>query len=371
MHRSNAARRGSSYTVTVDLNWLESFLGLLEHGSFTKAAQAQHLSQPAFSRRIRALEHWIGTELVDRSTFPIALTPAGVQFHAEACQTVSGLAAVRDLVRGRQCMPREAVTVALSHTLATAYFDYWWQRVKPPDGTVPCRLLPYNTLEAYEALHHGGCDLLLAYVEPAHPTGVDTDEIEWIPVAPDRLSPYSALSEGAPKYPLPPPPGRQTPFLSHGSGAFLGRLTERAQSSADELALQSAIQCDLTESLAKLVTAGVGVAWLPGLLAQPAVDRGLMVQVGDGRWGVDLEVRLYRRRNARPSAPVAKIWNRAMQLANSDKPEPPSPGGGSVLVPKTTTAPREMLDDKGTYSSPGHQSTADEDRAHSGQIGGQ
>ena len=102
--------------MTVDLNWLESFLGLLEHGSFTKAAQAQHLSQPAFSRRIRALEHWIGTELVDRSTFPIALTPAGVQFHAEACQTVSGLAAVRDLVRGRQCMPRAAVTVALSHT---------------------------------------------------------------------------------------------------------------------------------------------------------------------------------------------------------------------------------------------------------------
>jgi len=48
--------------VTVDLNWLESFLGLLEHGSFTKAAQAQHLSQPAFSRRIRALEPFLNPQ---------------------------------------------------------------------------------------------------------------------------------------------------------------------------------------------------------------------------------------------------------------------------------------------------------------------
>ncbi len=38
---------GPSYTALEDLNWLESFLALLEHGSFTKAAKAQHLSQPA------------------------------------------------------------------------------------------------------------------------------------------------------------------------------------------------------------------------------------------------------------------------------------------------------------------------------------
>ena len=300
----------------VDLNWLESFLALIEHGSFTKAAQAQHLSQPAFSRRIRSLERWIGAELVDRSTFPVALTRAGTRLHAEACQTVSGLAAVRDHVRGQQCMLGEVVTVALSHTLATAYFAQWWQRVKPHDGTVPCRLLPYNTLEAYEALHHGGCDLLLAYVDPAHPVGIDTDEVEWIPLTHDRLSPYSAISAGQPKYVLPPPLGGHTPFLSHGSGTFLGRVTDRVLSSSGELALQPVMQCDLTETLAELVSAGVGVAWLPGLLTQPAVDSGLIVKVGEGHWDVDLEVRLFRRRSARPRGHVTKIWNRAIHLAD-------------------------------------------------------
>lgn len=301
----------------MDLNCLESFLALLEHGSFTKAAQAQHLSQPAFSRRIRSLEHWIGAELVDRSTFPVALTHAGMSFHAEATQTVAGLAAVRDHVRGRQRMPREAVTVALSHTLATAYFASWWHDVEPVGETVPCRLLPSNTLDAYEALHHAGCDLLLAYVDPAHPMGIDTDAVEWVPVAHDRLSPYSAVSRTQAKYPLPPPHGRRVPFLSHGSGAFLGRVTDRALSCGDDLALRPVIQCDLTETLYRLVVAGRGVAWLPGLLTQPALDEGLIVRVGGARWDVDLEVRLYRHRNHRPGEHAQTIWTQATQRADS------------------------------------------------------
>ena len=300
----------------MDLNCLESFLALLEHGSFTRAAKAQHLSQPAFSRRIRSLEHWIGAELVDRSTFPVVLTHAGTSFHAEATQTVSGLAAVRDHVRGRQHMPRQAVTVALSHTLATAYFASWWHEVEPIAKSVPCHLLPSNTLDAYEALHHGGCDLLLAYVDPAHPLGIDTDKVEWVPVAHDRLSPCSAVSGTQAMYTLPPPVGHRVPFLSHGSGAFLGRVTDRALSCGTDLALQPAIQCDLTETLYRLVVAGRGVAWLPGLLTQPAVDERLIVRVGGGRWDVDLQVRLYRRRGTQTSEPARKIWKKATHLAD-------------------------------------------------------
>ncbi|MET9352921.1 LysR family transcriptional regulator [Streptomyces sp. NPDC006617] len=44
----------------MDIGWLESFLALVEHGSSARAAEAQHVSQPAFSRRIRALEIWFG-----------------------------------------------------------------------------------------------------------------------------------------------------------------------------------------------------------------------------------------------------------------------------------------------------------------------
>ena len=61
----------------MNLSWLEDFLALAATGSFSRAAAARHLTQPAFSRRIRALEEWLGAELFDRSAQPARCTEAG------------------------------------------------------------------------------------------------------------------------------------------------------------------------------------------------------------------------------------------------------------------------------------------------------
>jgi DNA-binding transcriptional LysR family regulator len=45
----------------MDLDWLKDFLVLAEKRNFSRAADARNVTQPAFSRRIRALEDWIGT----------------------------------------------------------------------------------------------------------------------------------------------------------------------------------------------------------------------------------------------------------------------------------------------------------------------
>ena len=48
---------------TMNLSWLEDFLALAASGNFSRAAQERHMTQPAFSRRIRALEEWLGATL--------------------------------------------------------------------------------------------------------------------------------------------------------------------------------------------------------------------------------------------------------------------------------------------------------------------
>ena len=50
----------------VDQKLLEDFLSLCRHRSFSHAAQERNVTQPAFSRRIRALEEWLGVVLFDR-----------------------------------------------------------------------------------------------------------------------------------------------------------------------------------------------------------------------------------------------------------------------------------------------------------------
>lgn len=302
----------------MDVVWLESLLALIEHGSFSRAADALHVSQPAFSRRIRSLEQWIGAELVDRSAYPVSLTPAGLKLHRQASDVVAGLASVRDEVRGRQLMPRKAVRIAATHTLATRYFASWWKDIADGAAELTCLLLPSNTLEAYDALLHGGCDLLLIYADPVQPLGLDRGELESLLIARDRFAPYSQAVDGRPRFTLPGTPRHPVPYVSHGPGAFLGRVTDRLMID-QRLCLRPVVQTDLTSSLADLVLAGIGVGWLPETLTTASASGGAVVEVGDRTWSTNLEIRLYRRGGQHSNPQTAELWTRARTLAVSEE----------------------------------------------------
>jgi len=59
----------------MDMNWLDDVLILLEEGNMTRAAARRNITQPAFSRRIRSFENWLGVRVLDRGTNKINITP--------------------------------------------------------------------------------------------------------------------------------------------------------------------------------------------------------------------------------------------------------------------------------------------------------
>lgn len=63
---------------------LRAFLALADLRHFTRAAEACHLSQPAFSTLVRTLEESVGTRLFDRNTRSVQLTPEGRLFEPSA-----------------------------------------------------------------------------------------------------------------------------------------------------------------------------------------------------------------------------------------------------------------------------------------------
>ncbi|MEY4976823.1 MAG: hypothetical protein RIQ97_2018 [Pseudomonadota bacterium] len=63
-----------------DLQDLQAFAAAAELGNFRKAAEAVHISQPAFSRRIDKLEAALGVRLIDRNTRSMNLTAIGRDF---------------------------------------------------------------------------------------------------------------------------------------------------------------------------------------------------------------------------------------------------------------------------------------------------
>ena len=63
-----------------DLADIQAFAAVAELQSFRAAAEAIHLSQPAFSRRIDKLEEALGVRLLDRTTRRVTLTAVGRDF---------------------------------------------------------------------------------------------------------------------------------------------------------------------------------------------------------------------------------------------------------------------------------------------------
>lgn len=83
----------------METKWLEDFVSLAETRSFSRSAQLRHVTQPAFSRRIQALEAWAGCALVDRSAYPPRLTLAGQALYQQSLEILQILQATRALLR--------------------------------------------------------------------------------------------------------------------------------------------------------------------------------------------------------------------------------------------------------------------------------
>jgi DNA-binding transcriptional LysR family regulator len=76
----------------VDLNQLRSFVTVAQFGHLTRAAEALHLSQPALSAHIKALEEQFGVALFERTPSGMTLTPSGRRLVAEAEQIIEAVA---------------------------------------------------------------------------------------------------------------------------------------------------------------------------------------------------------------------------------------------------------------------------------------
>ena len=79
----------------MEFNQLESFLSVVKHGSFSKAAKELFLTQPTISNNIQNLEQELGTILLDRKSKTITLTDSGKLFFKYATELIN----VRDEAR--------------------------------------------------------------------------------------------------------------------------------------------------------------------------------------------------------------------------------------------------------------------------------
>jgi LysR family transcriptional regulator, hypochlorite-specific transcription factor HypT len=299
----------------MDTKWLEDFVSLAETRSFSRSAQARHVTQPAFSRRIQALEAWAGVDLVDRSAYPTRLTPAGETFHGQALEMLGALQATRNMMRGHQASGQDMLEFAVPHTLAFAFFPQWLTDLRKRFGHLPTRLIALNVHDAVMRLTEGSCDLLIAYHHATHPLQLPPERYEMLSLGQETLAPYSKPGpDGEPLFKLPGSAAAPVPFLGYASGAYMARLVEQIiKHSMAPPHLATLYETDMAEGLKAMALEGHGLAFLPASSVRKELRARKLVAAGTGSDGeLTMEVRIYRERPElmRHAKPLAReLWD--------------------------------------------------------------
>lgn len=296
----------------LDLEWLEDFLALAESGNFSRAAQARAIAQPAFSRHIRALEEWVGVDLVDRSAHPATLTAAGKRFQPLLQEVLAALEAARIKARAAHDQAAASLSFAATHVLSLTFFPRWLASVEARLSTGPIQTVSDSSQACEDLMLQRRVQFVLCHGHAGAPGRLDEAPYPVQRLSEDLLLPVAAPdAAGAPLHALGA--GRAPAVLAYSEASGLGRIM-RAMQDRD-----GAFGRDFASSLSVVFTAhhaallrtmaleGRGLAWLPMSLVADDLRGGTLVDAGAGGWRVPVEIRLYRQ--LAQMAPVAEaLW---------------------------------------------------------------
>ena len=258
----------------MELKWLEDILALYECRSFSRAAEKRNVTQPAFSRRIRMFEHWVGEEIVDRSTQPVCLSDTMEDMIPSISNLVVDFYNLRNSIKMDSAT--HSVTFATQHSLAAGVFPDLLATIERQVKPVTVRLRTANFPECITLLEKGEVAFVLCY-ESVNSANSHSKTFDRILLGTERLLPVTAVDEnGEPAH----DPERQSTvkLMNYTEGTFLRDMVNRGRlpSILQDYTVENVCVSSLAIALKHLVLAGMGVAWLPeSLVRQDIADARL------------------------------------------------------------------------------------------------
>lgn len=293
--------------LPMELIWLEDYLALSETMNFSRAAEARHVTQPAFSRRIRALEAWVGAALFIRTTHGVALTPAGKYFHSQAAVLTRALHQLRRDTLEVSGHGARHLSIAATHALSFTFFPKWVRGNERVLALGNLHLMSDSMQACEQMMLRGDAQFLLCHYHEQISSPLESAEFKSIAVGADTLVPLSAPdANGAPKWRLRS--GEPVNYLAYSAQSGLGRIVAARPGRDDQaFMLDTIFTSHLAATLLSMARAADGVAWLPRALAEDDISAGRLVEAGDRDLEIPIEIRLFRP-VARQSRSVEQAW---------------------------------------------------------------
>jgi LysR family transcriptional regulator, hypochlorite-specific transcription factor HypT len=294
----------------MNLTWIRDLEHVARTGSFSQAASRSNLSQPALSRRIKAMEAWVGAILVERSRHPVTLTGAGVQMLEAGQQALERLNNERKSIREARSLPdRHVVTFAAQHSIAWQFYPAWLQAFEVAYGPILSRLRADDLPNCLQDLKAGHVDFVIGYESRRSSIAGDLADGQSISIGRDALIPVAKMGpDGRTLFSLDRKSASTIPYIQFGATAPIAEhIAPLLKTGNLRSRLDVVYENSMAGALRIRVRDGAGVAWLPKSLVSNDLDAGLLGLAGGKRWEVALDVKLVRRRQlANPL--TSKIW---------------------------------------------------------------
>lgn len=257
----------------MELHQLEAFEAVVLHRSFTRAAEALFLTQPAVTRQIAALEKELRTPLFDRLGRTVRLTAAGEALHRYAEQIVRLSREARDAVSDIAAGAAGRLEVGASSTLATYVLPPLLRRFRETNARIEIAISTGISARVVEMVREGRCDIGLVTTDAAA-----DDRLLHMMV----LADYETCTVVPPGHPLA---GRSDvratdlegiPLILMETGTNLRTYVDRLLSSAG-VAEQVAMELDNVEAIKRMIEADLGISLLPRVSVQAEVAAGRLL----------------------------------------------------------------------------------------------
>jgi LysR family transcriptional regulator, transcription activator of glutamate synthase operon len=243
----------------MDLRQLRFLVALAEERHFTRAAEREHIAQPALSQQIRKLEEEVGVALVERTTRSVSITEAGEMLIARARRILSECDAAHAELEALRGMLTGHVSVGAMHTMGPVDVSLALAIFHQRHPGVELTVLEQSSEELAEMLRDDVLDLAYLSVTErieSHGLGLHQLVSEELVVILPRSHPLAKQS-GVRMRELA---GEQ--FISYREGSRLRELLNRAAREA-EFDPQVMLESNESRRIRRLVARGMGVAILP------------------------------------------------------------------------------------------------------------
>lgn len=143
----------------MDSNALKAFVTIVDQGSFSEAAENLHLTQPAISKRLAALENQLGTPLLERSHRQIRLTDAGARLLPHARRILDEVHNARLALQDGAGEVSGHLALIASHHIGLHHLPAWLQRLSREYPEVSLGLQFMDSEGAYDQMRKRTAEL--------------------------------------------------------------------------------------------------------------------------------------------------------------------------------------------------------------------